>query len=149
MPYTFSAASLLKLGTCDERLQQVANRALAKQLIDFGINHGWRDEKTQNALADATPPLSKKRWPDSKHNAMDVLGKPCSLAFDAYPYIRADGKGFIPWSEPRYWHYLAGIIISSAVEVGVTLRWGGDWDGDNFYGDQTFNDLGHFELKDA
>lgn len=142
--FRFSANSLKRLETCDERLQQVAVRAMAKQIIDFGISYGWRSEREQNALFDAR--RSKLRWPHSKHNALDVLGEPCARAFDAYPYIRDGGKGFIPQTDTRYWYFLAGIIHAAAEEVGVKLRWGGDWDTDTFYGDQTFDDLGHFEL---
>ena len=30
--------------------------------------------------------------------------------------------------------------------MNVSLRWGGDWDGDGDRTDQTFNDLMHWEL---
>ena len=149
MSFKLSLSSLKRLETCDDRLQQVALRAIAKGVIDFGVSYGWRGEREQNALFDAVPKKSKKRWPDSKHNAVDVLGEPRSLAFDLYPYIRANGKGFTPWSDPRYWHMLAGVILATAEELIVPIRWGGDWDSDTFYGDQTFDDLGHFEIKDG
>ena len=38
--------------------------------------------------------------------------------------------------------------MGRAVELGIRLRWGGDWDGDNELRDQTFNDLVHFEVID-
>jgi len=142
--FKLSHGSLSLLDTCDERLQQVAIRTMSKQVIDFGISHGWRGEVLQNQLFDAGK--SKKRWPDSKHNAVDVLGEPRSLAFDAYPYVRVNGKGGIPWTDARYWYFLAGVLLTTAEEVGVKLRWGGDWDGDTDFSDQTFDDLGHFEL---
>jgi hypothetical protein len=44
-------------------------------------------------------------------------------------------------------YLLAGIIVSTAQFAGVSLRWGGDWDGDFEIRDQTFDDLAHFELS--
>ena len=46
----------------------------------------------------------------------------------------------------RGFSYLAGIISGIARTMGYIVRWGGDWDSDFDVRDQTFNDLGHFEL---
>lgn len=32
--------------------------------------------------------------------------------------------------------------------MGVTLRWGGDWDSDTEVNDNSFDDLVHFEIKE-
>ena len=42
----------------------------------------------------------------------------------------------------------AGFILGVASQLDISLRFGGDWDGDRKTDDQTFNDLFHFELKD-
>ena len=42
---------------------------------------------------------------------------------------------------------LAGAMISNADELDISIRWGGDWNGDGTLTDQTFNDLPHFELR--
>jgi len=41
---------------------------------------------------------------------------------------------------------LAGVMLNAAQEMGIRVRWGGDWDGDGSTKDQTFHDLGHYEL---
>jgi peptidoglycan L-alanyl-D-glutamate endopeptidase CwlK len=38
-------------------------------------------------------------------------------------------------------------MFAAAAELGVSLRWGGDWDGDGSRRDHSFIDLPHFELK--
>jgi len=35
-----------------------------------------------------------------------------------------------------------------AEEMGVAIRYGGDWDGDKKTADQRFNDLPHWEILD-
>ncbi len=39
-------------------------------------------------------------------------------------------------------------MLAAAHDLGIELRWGGDWDRDAEFDDQTFNDLPHFELYD-
>ena len=46
----FSESSLKKLGTCDERLQQVMNAAIIDSPIDFGIIYGIRTPEEQYEL---------------------------------------------------------------------------------------------------
>lgn len=76
---------------------------------------------------------SKLRWPDSKHN--DYPAK----AVDAVPYPT------LYESRPHF-YMLNGVLQTLAKQMGVKLRWGGDWDGDNEFSDQTFDDLAHWEL---
>ena len=45
------------------------------------------------------------------------------------------------------WYYFGGYVLGVASEEGVSVRWGGDWDGDRDIGDQTFDDLPHFEFR--
>ena len=40
----------------------------------------------------------------------------------------------------------SGYAFAFSVMMDVTLRWGGDWDGDRDFKDQRFIDLPHFEL---
>ena len=70
-------------------------------------------------------------------------------AFDIYPYpidLSNDLK-----TRARF-YYMAGIVMQCARELYAkgeiehVLRWGGDWDQDSDFTDQTFDDLPHFEL---
>lgn len=76
---------------------------------------------------------SKLQWPNSNHNSEP------SLAVDVAPYP-------IDWSKTNRFFYLAGAVGAIAQSKGYTIRWGGNWDGDNVFDDQTFNDYCHFEL---
>ena len=62
-----------------------------------------------------------------------------SLAIDAAPSP-------IDWNDRERFFYFAGVVKGVAEEMGIKIRWGGDWDGDNDFDDQTFDDLVHFEL---
>ena len=46
-------------------------------------------------------------------------------------------------------YYFGGIVRGIALEMGIRIRWGGDWDGDHTLNDQNFNDLLHFEVIDG
>jgi peptidoglycan L-alanyl-D-glutamate endopeptidase CwlK len=125
-----SENSINKLATCDERLQRVMNAAIKK--IDFKIICGYRNEAEQNkAFCEGK---SKLKFPYSKHNknparAVDIA--PYPLLFDAKQ------KDFIE---------LARVILDTAKALNIAIRWGGDWDGDGYWNDETFFDGAHFEV---
>ena len=41
----------------------------------------------------------------------------------------------------------AGFVLGVANQMGIKLRWGGDWDQDFEVQDNKFDDFPHFELK--
>ncbi len=140
MRYRFGNASQQKLVTCCSPLVAIANRALELSPYDFTIVHGWRSEDAQNALFDRN--ASQKRWPDSKHNKIKG-NNPASEAIDFAPWI----DGTIYWDDTDIFCVIAGCFLAAAKELGYTLRWGGDWDGDGkSKGDQKFMDYGHVEV---
>jgi len=63
-----------------------------------------------------------------------------SRAFDLAPYP-------IDWQDRARFYVLAGVVLGAAADLGIDLRWGGDWDGDGTFQDQNFHDLPHFELR--
>lgn len=137
---SFSKSSLDQLGTCDKRLQDVMNKVIT--VFDFTVLEGFRGEEEQNrAYAKG---LSQKRWPFGNHNATP------SKAVDIAPYP-------IDWGDPedrakaeaarQRFCYLAGFVMGVASDMGIVLRWGGDWDGDRDTRDEHFRDLGHFEIS--
>lgn len=126
----FGERSLALLATCDERLQRIAQAAI-RVGMDFSVISGHRGKDEQEDLF--ARGLSRKRWPDSRHNSLP------SLAFDVAPWP-------IDWSDRGRFLHLAGILRTVAFDLAVPIRWGGDWDGDFDLKDQTFFDLGHFEL---
>lgn len=86
---------------------------------------------------------SRLAWPDSKHNVEN--DGDLSRAVDIAPWI--PGRG-IDWDNSEHFHYMAGIVLGVAHKLGVKLRWGGDWNRNQFSGDEKFLDLVHFELDE-
>jgi len=136
----FSKVSLGRLKTCNPKLQKVFNKVIT--VIDCSILCGVRSKEDQNNMFDKGH--SRCEWPDSKHNI--VSPEESSWAVDAAPYYRE--APHIRWGKQSLyrWYFFGGIVITLANDMGISLRWGGDWDGDTYVKDQHFNDLPHFEL---
>lgn len=129
----FSLKSNEKLDTCHPLLQELFREVVKDD--DCTVVEGHRSRKRQNRLF--REGKSKLQWPRGKHNVMP------SEAVDAAPWI--PGKQ-IPWDDPRQFYYFAGKVKAKARQLGIRVRWGGDWDGDGDVSDQQFNDLVHWEL---
>ncbi len=126
----FSPLSLQRLAECDPRLQQLFKEVIKH--FDCMVTCGHRNQSDQHAAFIAGK--SKLDWPEGNHNASP------SLAVDVWPY---------PYDEKDLARirYFAGFVMGTAVQLGLEVRWGGDWDQDTQVNDQTFNDLVHFEVK--
>lgn len=131
----FSQDSFSKLSTCHMDLQVLFFEVI--RTFDCTILEGFRNEQEQEEAFKKGN--SKLHWPNGKHNHSP------SQAVDASPYP-------IEWNNiPRfYWFagYVMGIAQKLRDEGKMThaIRYGGDWNNDKIIGDQTFNDLVHFEL---
>ena len=132
--YKFGRKSKEKLETLHPLLQKVLKRAIIISRIDFAIVSGHRDKELQDSLVRSGH--SKLNWPDSKHNKIP------SEAVDIAVYM----NGKINWNNIECYHYLAGVILTVAMEYKVKLRCGLDWDMDGDPTDQTFIDAGHYEI---
>jgi peptidoglycan L-alanyl-D-glutamate endopeptidase CwlK len=130
MPH-FGPTSKEKLSTCHPLLKRLMECVIEE--VDFKITYGRRSAAEQNRLYKCGK--SKKRAFESKHN------REPSLAVDIAPYP-------IDWKNLKRFYYLAGVVMGIANILRIPIRWGGDWDMDTDLDDQTFNDLGHFELVD-
>ena len=126
---TFSKRSLEKLATCDERLQDVMNRVVKS--FDCTILTGFRTKEEQTELY--LTGKSQLQWPHGKHNVMP------SKALDAAPYP-------IDWKDRERASFFAGFVLGVASEMGISLRWGGDWNQNWQVRDNSFDDLWHFEI---
>lgn len=130
MPY-FSARSKNNLSQCDERLQRLFNEVIKH--FDCSVIEGHRSKDRQNQMVEAG--MSKLRWPHSKHNQTP------SLAVDVVPYP-------IDWHDRQRFYLFGGFVLGIASQLSIPIRWGGDWDGDKKWRDQSFHDLPHFEIKE-
>lgn len=136
---SFSKHSEARLLTCHPDLQRVIRHAMetATADLDFAVLCGHRGKIEQDAAYAAG--LSKTPFPTSKHNHLP------SLAVDIAPYP-------VDWNDYGRFKHLAEHVLASAAELGISIRWGGDWDGDGKTRrdgdpDERFVDLPHFELR--
>lgn len=127
----YSSRSKSRLATCDPKLQKLFNEVIKHW--DCTILEGMRDEETQNEYFRTG--RSKLKFPSSKHNSSP------SRAVDAAPYP-------IDWQDIERFRAFGGFVLGVAAALGIKIRWGGDWDGDRSFKDQSFNDLPHFELDE-
>ena len=125
----FSRSSKSKLLTCHPQLQALFNEVIST--YDCKILCGHRGEKKQTKAF--LKGSSKVQYPNSMHN------QNTSLAVDVAPFP-------IDWHDMRAWYHFGGYVKRTAEDMGINIRWGGDWDGDFDLKDQNFNDLPHFEL---
>ena len=127
---SFGAASTAQLRTCHSELQRLFTEVVKHW--DCQVLEGKRTEAQQRI--NVAKGVSKTM--QSKH--VYPLGAP-SLAVDVAPYP-------VKWNDTDRFYAFAGFVIGTATQMGMTLRWGGDWDGNRVFTDQTFHDLPHFEL---
>ncbi len=132
-PYSFGERSRRELASCHETLQKLAHIAI--QHVDFSVIEGHRSLERQAQLyKDGKSQLLK-----GMHNHTP------SLAFDLLPYP-STLEGVSIWDDiPRYQHF-CGFIRGVAVQSGIAIRCGADWDGDFNHREHSFLDLPHFEL---
>lgn len=128
----WSRVSKERLDTCTAEVQWLMT-TIRDEVADISILSGHRDEATQNSLY---PKYTKLRFPDGKHNKLP------SEAVDFNVYPKPDTKAK-QWAALAY---VAGRAIEIGKRRGLTVRWGGDWDGDGDLTDQNFDDLFHLEV---
>tara|TARA_R100000908_G_C3701133_1_gene111583 strand:- start:53 stop:484 length:432 start_codon:yes stop_codon:yes gene_type:complete len=127
----FSTKSKSKLDTCDERLQKIFKKVVKG--FDCTVIEGHRGKEKQNEAFKKGN--SKLKFPKGKHNSLP------SVAVDVIPYP-------IDWEDRERMTYFAGYVVGIAKSMGITIRWGGDWNMDTKVKDNRFDDLVHFELRD-
>jgi peptidoglycan LD-endopeptidase CwlK len=147
MGYSIGSRSRSRLDTCHQDIITICEEVI--KYYDFSVLEGLRTlEKQQEYFSTGRSKLdgvNKK----SKHQD-DGSGK--SKAIDIIPYKKGENPFSGKEKDSRRFYYLAGIMKSTAIKlkeegkISYTLRWGGDWDGDDVYTDQNFDDLPHFEL---
>ncbi len=144
--YQFSKISNERLSTTHKDLQIIMNKAL--EVIDISILEGARSDETQIKYFKEGKSKLDGITQKSKHQI--TKQQPLSHAVDIAPYpIDFSNK---QKSLARF-YYTAGIIKAIAHDlhkkgiISHSIRWGGDWNSNNIFTDQTFDDLVHFELK--
>jgi len=126
----FGRKSKERLNTCDSNLQKVFNEVIKH--VDCSVLEGHREKDRQNKLFEEGK--TKVKYPNGRHNRQP------SSAVDVTPYP-------VDWKDRERQTLFAGFVIGVASQMGINLRWGGDWDQDFQVVDNRFDDFPHFELK--
>ena len=125
----FGKRSIEKLSTCDTRLQALFNEVI--KTVDCSVLEGHRGKARQNELYQDGK--SKVKFPKGRHNANP------SNAVDVVPYP-------VDWDDRERFHLFAGFVLGIASQMGISIRWGGDWNQNFEVDDNKFDDFPHFEL---
>ena len=126
----FGRKSRERLSTCDSNLQKVFNEVIKH--VDCSVLEGHREKDRQNKLFEEGK--TKVKYPNGRHNRQP------SSAVDVTPYP-------VDWKDRERQTLFAGFVTGVASQMGINLRWGGDWDQDFQVVDNRFDDFPHFELK--
>ena len=125
----FGKRSRESLATCDERLQKVFNEVIKH--VDCSVLEGHRSQERQDELYESGK--TKVKYPNGRHNSNPAR------AVDVTPYP-------VNWEDRERQTLFAGFVLGIANQMGIELRWGGDWDQDFEVMDNRFDDFPHFEL---
>ena len=125
--YKFGKRSRERLRGVDSRLVNVLNELI--KMMDVTIIEGLRSAERQKELL--AKGATKVKY--SKH----MEGKAVDLA--PYP---------IDWENRDGFYYMGGMIRGISKQMGINIRFGGDWDSDGDTKDNSFDDLVHVEIKE-
>jgi peptidoglycan L-alanyl-D-glutamate endopeptidase CwlK len=128
MPH-FGTTSLAHLRTADRRLQSLAHEVI--KYMDHTILCGHRGKQEQDEAV--RNGKSKTPWPTSKHNRLP------SKAIDVAPYP-------IDWDDEVRFARLMGHYERVAMEQGIKIRLGLDFNQNGRSNDEKFLDFPHIEL---
>ena len=140
--YKFGETSKKRLDTCHIDLQKICNEVI--KYYDFSILEGERTLEQQQIYFKEGKSKLDGIIKKSKHQSSP------SMAVDIAPYpidFKNEDK-----AKARFYHLAGYIQMASSLlynkgEISHKVRWGGDWDSDKDFKDQSFDDLPHFELK--
>ena len=124
--YKFGKRSRERLKGVDTKLVNVLNELI--KMMDITVIEGLRSAERQKELL--AKGATKVKY--SKH----MEGK----AVDIAPYP-------IDWENRDGFYYMGGMVRGIAKQLGIDIRFGGDWDSDGDTKDNNFDDLVHIELR--
>ena len=132
---TLNVRSEKNLVGVDEQLAKVVRAVAAEH--DILVIEGLRTKERQADLyaQGRTKPGKIVTWTlTSKH----IDGK-------AVDVVKLK-NGTIDWNDSRSFEELGKVMLDTAKQLGVKLRWGYDWDGDGVLKEKGETDGPHFEL---
>ena len=150
--FVLSKLSLSRLEGVNPALVKVVKRAIEITPQDFMVVEGVRSKEQcyinygkGRTVAQCTakgvpakyaqPKLAKVTWLNNPLSSKHVSGK----AVDLVPYP-------VNWNDLTKFDQVAKAMFAAAKELGVSIRWGADWDNDGNYREKGEYDSPHFEL---
>ena len=150
--FVLSKLSLGRLEGVNPALVKVVKRAIEITQQDFLVVEGVRSKEqcyinygkgrtAAQCIAKgvpasyAQPKLAKVTWLNNPLSSKHVTGK----AVDLVPYP-------VDWNDLTKFDQVAKAMFAAADELGVSIRWGADWDNDGNYREKGEYDSPHFEL---
>ncbi len=124
----YSRFSKGNLSTCHPNLQDLFNEVIKH--FDCKVLEGHREAERQARLLAS----GRSKTLKSKHLLIP------SRAVDVIPYP-------VDWRDLNRMRFFAGFVLGVASQMGINIRWGGDWDKDTLLADNTWNDFVHFEER--
>ena len=152
MAFNLSQQSLDRLNGIDERLQRAVKRAIQLTKQDFMVLEGVRTREqcminygkgrtAAQCVAKgvpaqyANPNATKVTWLNDPFASKHCDGK----AVDLVPYP-------VDWNDLKKFDVIAQAMLQAAKELGISIRWGADWDGDGKPRERGESDSPHFEI---
>ncbi len=133
----FGKKSKNALGTVNAHLQALFDEVVKH--FDCTVTEGYRTlERQKDLVASGASKTMNSRHLDG--NAVDVYPYPVRIP-------KPNSKTFS--KDLARFYFFGGFVKGLATAMGISIRWGGDWDGDTEVNDQSFDDLPHFELKEV
>lgn len=128
--FKLSAASEEKLVGVHADLVNVVRCAIELSSVDFKVIEGIRTQARQRELfaQKATKTMNSRHLTG---HAVDLLPLP------------------VDWKNKEPFAVVAGAMFQAAKQLGVKIRWGGDWNENGRSDDERFYDGPHFELRRA
>ena len=150
--FVLSKLSLGRLNGVDANLVKVVQRAIEITPQDFMVVEGVRSKEQcyinygkGRTVAQCTakgvpakyalPKAAKVTWLKNPLDSKHVTGR----AVDLVPYP-------VDWNDLSKFDQMAQAMFAAAKELGVSIRWGADWDNDGNYREKGEYDSPHFEL---
>lgn len=142
LPYKYGRGSKLVFRTLHPALQQILLEVL--KYYDHSLLRGIRDVEQQREYVrqGLSKTMDSRHLPGGGYQPNDPDYPDRSYAVDVAPFI----NGKVSYNHKEVAHFM-GYVQRVADEMGIAIRWGGDWDKDRNQREHTFWDGVHIELQ--
>lgn len=146
----FGVESLKALAECHPDLQRLFEEVVTH--VDCKIIDGARtiEEQQKNVAKGVSKTMDSKHLPqsDGKSHAVDVVPYPQPSWVLVEKGLNAVKRADPTLQLCRFYHFV-GFVAGMAAAKGIPLRQGVNWDGDADFGEHSFIDLPHHEIKES